>query len=293
MQRIDRAQFPALRITGHSVSHKTFVHCCQIPTAAKIRRSALARHNDRVSSLKTQILQPWLFLAYAACSSHLSSSHIAAISKGEEEKMSFSKTIGTILIALTIAGSIFASPAQADAMVTYSWTTTSQGFGLHLGQPSSATFQVPLSDVQAGVIPEVDITNIQLAYPGLTFNGAAPTSIGLDNEAFVNPLTGAFIFHDVNQGLGVFAFAPDLFTYDTFLSITVDQAVSNSVADQYNALNHNNPDAGYPTAGYWTASFPTITAVPEPSTWAMMLLGFAGIGFLAYRRKAKPALMAV
>jgi hypothetical protein len=27
-------------------------------------------------------------------------------------------------------------------------------------------------------------------------------------------------------------------------------------------------------------------AVPEPSTWAMMLLGFAGIGFMAYRRKS-------
>jgi hypothetical protein len=26
-------------------------------------------------------------------------------------------------------------------------------------------------------------------------------------------------------------------------------------------------------------------AVPEPSTWAMMILGFFGIGFLAYRRK--------
>jgi hypothetical protein len=33
-------------------------------------------------------------------------------------------------------------------------------------------------------------------------------------------------------------------------------------------------------------------AVPEPSTWAMMILGFAGVGFMAYRRKAKPALMA-
>jgi PEP-CTERM motif len=32
--------------------------------------------------------------------------------------------------------------------------------------------------------------------------------------------------------------------------------------------------------------------VPEPSTWAMLLLGFAGIGFMAYRRKSKPALMA-
>jgi hypothetical protein len=26
-------------------------------------------------------------------------------------------------------------------------------------------------------------------------------------------------------------------------------------------------------------------AVPEPSTWAMMILGFIGVGFMAYRRK--------
>jgi len=31
---------------------------------------------------------------------------------------------------------------------------------------------------------------------------------------------------------------------------------------------------------------PTLfSAVPEPSTWAMMILGFAGVGFMAYRRK--------
>jgi PEP-CTERM motif len=27
-------------------------------------------------------------------------------------------------------------------------------------------------------------------------------------------------------------------------------------------------------------------AVPEPSTWAMMILGFCGVGFMAYRRKS-------
>jgi hypothetical protein len=31
------------------------------------------------------------------------------------------------------------------------------------------------------------------------------------------------------------------------------------------------------------------SAVPEPSTWAMMVLGFAGVGFMAYRRKNKAA----
>jgi hypothetical protein len=28
-----------------------------------------------------------------------------------------------------------------------------------------------------------------------------------------------------------------------------------------------------------------VSAVPEPSTWAMMILGFLGVGFMAYRRK--------
>jgi hypothetical protein len=32
-------------------------------------------------------------------------------------------------------------------------------------------------------------------------------------------------------------------------------------------------------------SFTTVAGVPEPSTWAMMILGFCGIGFLAHRRK--------
>ena len=30
------------------------------------------------------------------------------------------------------------------------------------------------------------------------------------------------------------------------------------------------------------------SAVPEPSTWAMLLLGFFGIGCLSYRRRTRP-----
>ena len=30
-----------------------------------------------------------------------------------------------------------------------------------------------------------------------------------------------------------------------------------------------------------------IGAVPEPSTWAMLILGFAGVGFMAYRRRSQ------
>lgn len=34
------------------------------------------------------------------------------------------------------------------------------------------------------------------------------------------------------------------------------------------------------------SSLNTVAAVPEPSTWAMLLLGFAGLGFMAYRRNS-------
>jgi hypothetical protein len=36
-----------------------------------------------------------------------------------------------------------------------------------------------------------------------------------------------------------------------------------------------------------------VAAVPEPSTWAMMILGFMGVGFFAYRRKGQGALRLV
>jgi len=41
--------------------------------------------------------------------------------------------------------------------------------------------------------------------------------------------------------------------------------------------------------GFDGVTFTNMSAVPEPSTWAMMILGFAGVGFLAYRRRNQAA----
>jgi PEP-CTERM motif len=38
---------------------------------------------------------------------------------------------------------------------------------------------------------------------------------------------------------------------------------------------------------------PQVAAVPEPSTWAMMILGFLGVGFMAYRRKQNGSALSV
>jgi hypothetical protein len=42
-------------------------------------------------------------------------------------------------------------------------------------------------------------------------------------------------------------------------------------------------------AEFLIGTFSAVTAVPEPSTWAMMILGFAGVGFMAYRRRNRGA----
>jgi len=51
----------------------------------------------------------------------------------------------------------------------------------------------------------------------------------------------------------------------------------------------------YSTGGFeqYDAHLNAISAVPEPSTWAMMILGFAAVGFVAYRRSKKQVAAAV
>lgn len=59
-----------------------------------------------------------------------------------------------------------------------------------------------------------------------------------------------------------------------------------SYSDQNNRWS--NPENRTSTL-YITADFTAVAAVPEASTWAMMILGFAGVGFMAYRRNRNQA----
>lgn len=53
-----------------------------------------------------------------------------------------------------------------------------------------------------------------------------------------------------------------------------------------NAGNNGDPDTLFFTDGIdgeQHGLFGSIRAIPEPSTWAMMMLGFIGLGFIMYR----------
>jgi hypothetical protein len=59
-----------------------------------------------------------------------------------------------------------------------------------------------------------------------------------------------------------------------------------SVTDTVIDLGSNfGPDIDLTINGFGDIAFGgAVEAVPEPSTWAMMLIGFAGLGFAGYRR---------
>jgi hypothetical protein len=56
--------------------------------------------------------------------------------------------------------------------------------------------------------------------------------------------------------------------------------------DEVNKIKYIRIEPNYPLFVTTLDNFTTeiLTAIPEPSTWAMMLLGFASVGFMTYRR---------
>ena len=72
----------------------------------------------------------------------------------------------------------------------------------------------------------------------------------------------------------------------TNIGTSVQSALANAGSGPYSLTEVYTINAN----GSGTASSTiNISAVPEPSTWAMMILGFIGVGFMAYRRNDKQA----
>ena len=90
----------------------------------------------------------------------------------------------------------------------------------------------------------------------------------LTNLNFGAPLIGFTILQDIG-------------------AVTIDLLTANSVTQKKKKTStFHYADTSIPEGTYFQAQFVTgVSAVPEPSTWAMLILGFAGVSFLAYRRR--------
>jgi hypothetical protein len=175
----------------------------------------------------------------------------------------------------------FASPLTVDsttdvgASFTFSGTLTGTDT-LSLNAIASPCLQ-PVSTfctnaagvvVTAGSKPVGDF----LANGSTTFGSLLLTIAGVGTEQI-------FLTNAAN-GLGSASPPTSLFLPETSLSAlgfgsfsVLNPTLTFTVSDTFRGDN----------IGSFTLTVPG--AVPEPSTWAMMILGFFGVGFMAYRRK--------
>jgi PEP-CTERM motif len=160
---------------------------------------------------------------------------------------------------VTWAISLGTSVARADVLTVGSgWDSFSFG---GLGSSFSTDFEFTLTAPAVFRITDAFVDGDQFAISNhgtFVSDSSVPANNGFQinadyDAAFASPLFSHF---SVNLGPG---------TYD-FTGIVIQNAT------------------GFPDGGGAAAEL-VASAVPEPSTWAMMILGFAAVGFLVHRRK--------
>jgi hypothetical protein len=182
--------------------------------------------------------------------------------------------VGKLLCRTLLGLTILASPAKASVLVSYTLTFTGanandDGTGMLVlslpSFPDNNTIgftNLPSSifsslTAMIGTLPTFTLTNSNIAFGGV--QGTSSLSIDISmTESASGLAVGAPI-------LAIFNGSPNAGGY---------------------TINPFN-QGGTLASGTYTIGAPFTAAVPEPSTWAMMLLGFCGLGFMAYRRKQR------
>lgn len=124
--------------------------------------------------------------------------------------------------------------------------------------------------------------------PGLSFQSALAASDQPGLSSRINALTQDYIQNHYNNSIG-FGISAAPGTIPVSLSAPINYATGNGFSGSIVYDYNNDGPATHIEATLLTFSISQIAPVPEPSTWAMMILGFAGIGYLAYRRREQRA----
>ena len=181
------------------------------------------------------------------------------------------------VISAALLGALAALPAKAD--ILWNWSFAGEGGtfltdGTAVGQvaaPGTYVFKDFTVGFSAVGEPVGSVTGGQYVASGLdtslpysfVWNGSAVTEwdkTGLNDFDW-------WVFNNVANPTHFYEFGE----------------TPSNVNDPTHAVVYQTLPAVYLTSGTITVA----PAVPEPSTWAMMILGFAGIGFMAYRRSRK------
>jgi hypothetical protein len=171
-----------------------------------------------------------------------------------------------ILAAAVALGVITASvPAMAEV---YYWSYTLENGE---GSGSGTFFAGPATSLPTAI---TSATGTIWSDPDL---GGPLVVTGISSYAFSDNLIYALGFENGNV-----SFAGISLALSDGESINISTDPGNGPRHAFILNSLTNPDGNESEPTYF-ASY-SINAVPEPSTWAMMALGFAGLGFLGYRK---------
>jgi hypothetical protein len=172
-----------------------------------------------------------------------------------------SKSVFGSFLILGLVSLTTLSPAQADTVFNYTVT----GFEIADGTTTPLTGFI---DVDATSGNTGTITNYDLFTNGREFN-----FFGLNSQT-AGPGEYELVGKSVDKAVTIELVLETTSSLFSGLPTTIDSA-----------------NSGVPGEGVVAGTLTIAAAVPEPSTWAMMVLGFCGLGFMAYRRKQSgPAL---
>jgi hypothetical protein len=181
-----------------------------------------------------------------------------------------------------VSSSIEEGTATADAVAQ------AGGAGQAFVKPddSAYAFSTVLPDKAEAATLIGGAINVASAFlgPGDTIFGTA--ILGADFASQSSDASSTFDFH--YQGDLLLGLIDGSSEFDIIIN-GVQTVAENFVDDSVLNLGSNfGPNVDLTIVTYGAGDFVVGSAVPEPSTWAMMLAGFAGLGYASYRSAREP-----
>lgn len=174
------------------------------------------------------------------------------------------------------AACLLVSTAASANPTTFDWTISGDfvsGSGTLTANESGGQWLV---ESISGSVSDSQVRNIiALLTPGQTY--ASISDIGGDNLIFPAPASPFLDSQGIVFSVGGVGSDPCPFQTGCYMNIFYDAALS-----QYEVNLSNSGVNG----GDFVLTAETPSSVPEPATWAMMLLGFGAIGFTMRRKRA-------
>jgi hypothetical protein len=209
------------------------------------------------------------------------------------------KLVGKVLLAAVVAvGSVSFAKESGASIVTVSGTADifASGLGSIPASAGGGGTLPPSIAVTPGEILSISATGLVSCCVGSSTPSTGP------NGFATNPFgTGSTITNSTGSTVGTYTDPVGAFALAGFFFGAADNSpfkIGSSdivtVPNGATALFLGLPDAnGFngPSGFYADNSGAfdvNVNAVPEPSTWAMLVIGFAGVGFMAYRRRSFP-----